>query len=382
MSVGGLPMVSAVWRRRRRSLARLLRTRYPPFLLGLPRRSPWAPVFVYHEVEAAAFEADLRFLAENGYRTLGADEFLACAGRAAKSVLLTFDDARRNFWEVAFRLLREFGARATVFPPTYWIEPGAGAGEAEERPGASGNFMTWDQLGECARSGLVDVQAHGHRHALVHVSTELIGFADPELTARHHIYDWPMRREGGRDRLGVPPLGTPVYAAEPLLSSRFRLLENEAAAEACRGLVAAGGGAAFFLREDARALLRRTFAEASHRGRARRADPAAFDALLREEFECSRGSIQRRLGRPPELFAYPWMLGSDLSLRYAAEAGFKAVFGVGFDFGRARRVAPPPLAFGRLKGGWLRLLPGRGRRRLREVLPERVRSPGWAHLAH
>ncbi len=95
MSLGSPP---AVWRRRRRSLGRLLRTRYPPFLLGLPRWSPQAPVFVYHEVEAAAFEADLRFLTENGYRTLGADEFVACGGRAARAVLLTFDDARRNFW--------------------------------------------------------------------------------------------------------------------------------------------------------------------------------------------------------------------------------------------------------------------------------------------
>lgn len=372
----------AHWRRHGRALSRLLRTRYPGFVFGLPRKSRRVPVFVYHEVEAAAFEADLRFLAENGYRTLGADEFLACAGRAAKSVLLTFDDARRNFWEVAFRLLREFGARATAFAPTYWIEPGPGGEAAEERAGAAGRCMSWDQLRECARSGLVDVEAHGHRHALIYTSTRLIGFASPDLVARHDLYDWPMRHEGGRDRLGVPPLGTPVYAAEPLLSSACRVLEDDRATDACRRLVAEGGGAAFFRRPDAGTLLRRTLAAAARaRGPARRADAAALGALVRDEFQRSRELLERHLGRAPGLFAYPWMLGSDLSLRYAAEAGIKAVFGVGFDFGRAERLASP-LAFGRLKGGWLRLLPGRGRRRLREVLPERVRSPGWAHLAH
>ncbi len=270
-----------------------------------------------------------------------------------------------------------------MFAPTYWIEPGAGDGVVEDRPGGAGKFMSWDQLRECAGSGLVDVQAHGHRHALVHVSTELIGFADPELVSRHHIYDWPMRHEAGRDRLGVPPLGTPVYAAEPLLSSGFRVLEDEAAAADCRGLVAAGGGATFFQRKDARALLRRTHAQAARPGGARRADPAAFERLLRDEFEHPRALLECRLGRAPELFAYPWMLGSDRSLRYAAEAGFKAVFGVGFDFGRARRVARPPLAFGRLKGEWLRFLPGRGRRRLREAVPERIRALVRSqHLAH
>lgn len=372
----------ARWRRHGRALSRLLRTRYPPFVFGLPRRSRQAPVFVYHEVDAAGFEADLRFLAENGYRTLGAGEFVACAGRAESSVLLTFDDARRNFWEVVFPLLRRFGARATVFAPTYWIEPGAGE-EAEERPGAAGKFMSWDQLRECARSGLVDVEAHGHRHALVYASARPVGFASPDLVARHDLYDWPMRHENGRDRLGVPPLGTPVYAAEPLLSAAHRVLEDDRATEACRRLVAEAGGAEFFRRPDAAALLRRTVAAAARGGgAARRAEPAALAALVRDEFERSRELLERHLGRAPRLFAYPWMLGSDLSLRCAAETGFEAVFGVGFDFGRARRIGWP-LAFGRLKGEWLRLLPGRGRRRLREVLPERVRgSLRSVHLAH
>ncbi len=34
------------------------------------------PVFAYHVVDAGTFEADLQFLATNGYETLGGDDFL------------------------------------------------------------------------------------------------------------------------------------------------------------------------------------------------------------------------------------------------------------------------------------------------------------------
>jgi hypothetical protein len=59
----------------RHSVTRLLRTQYPPFLLGIGPRPPCS-VFCYHEVDRAAFTDDLRFLAENGYRTLSTGEFV------------------------------------------------------------------------------------------------------------------------------------------------------------------------------------------------------------------------------------------------------------------------------------------------------------------
>jgi peptidoglycan/xylan/chitin deacetylase (PgdA/CDA1 family) len=369
----------------RRSAARLLRTRYPAFLFGIPGPRPSRPVFCYHEVDAEIFGGDLRFLAENGYRTLSTCEFFEAVSskREHRAVLLTFDDAKRNFWEVTFPLLQQFGARATLFVPTAWMEGGDGDAERETEAPA-GTFMTWEQLRACAGSGLVDVQAHGHRHALVHASTRLVGFATPDLVKLHPIYDWPMRQEDGRNRLGVPPLGTPVYHAEPLLSAGFRIVEDERPGRACRSLVEKLGGEAFFAQPGALAQLRRVHIDAIREGvQAHRIEGPEFEALVRAEFERSSALLRRHLGSAPEFFAYPWMLGSPLSLRFAAEAGVKAVFGVGFDFHRARRIAGPVAGFGRLKGDWLRFLPGRGRRRLREVVPGKLKGFLLSqHLAH
>jgi peptidoglycan/xylan/chitin deacetylase (PgdA/CDA1 family) len=375
--------MNASVRRLERSLTRVARTHYPAFLFGGRLAGNDIPVFVYHEVDASDFAADLRFLADNGYRTLTTDEFVQHhrGTRVARGVLLTFDDARRNFWDVTFPVLSDFSAHATLFVPTYWMGGGSGpmAG-GDDAAGAAEMFMTWEQIRACAHSGLVDVQSHGHRHALVYTSPRLVSFASPQLIASHQLYDWPMRHEDGRDIQGAPALGTPIYEAEPVLSASRRVLEDPGAVAACRAMVAAGGGAAFFARPDAVTALTRAHTSAI-RGRAPWvASGQELRWLVADEFLRSRECFERELGTIPRYFAYPWMLGSEHSLAVAMDAGIRAVFGVGLDVRRARRLLGPILAFGRIKGDWLRFLPGHGRRRLLDVAPEKVR--GFVHAQH
>src|SRR5579885_3631713 len=90
-------------RRAARGAQSVLRTRYPLFLLGLPVPRGEIPVFIYHDVEPESFARELEFLRANQYRTISLDEFLAAGERKShtreKRVLLTFDDARRSFYE-------------------------------------------------------------------------------------------------------------------------------------------------------------------------------------------------------------------------------------------------------------------------------------------
>ncbi|MEW6299078.1 MAG: polysaccharide deacetylase family protein, partial [Thermodesulfobacteriota bacterium] len=333
-----------------RSVRRALQTHYPRFLFGRPLREGEIPVFVYHDVDATDFAADLAFLRDNGYRTLSTDEFVRRfrTQDGGRSVLLTFDDARRNFWEIAFPLLCEFGARATLFVPTYWIgERRTSDGKEQASPGRN-MFMTWEELRTCARSGLIDVQSHAHRHALIYTSSRLVCFASPRLLARQDLYDWPMRREGETELLGFPPFGTPIYEAAPLLSASSRVIEDGAAVRACQEAVAGAGGAAFFASRGW--ALRLWKVHQAFAGRApgpTRMGEKAFRALVASEFLLSKRLFETELGQAPRYLAYPWMLGSPLSLELAAAAGIRAVFGVGLDFRRARRSEGPVPAFGR-----------------------------------
>jgi len=341
------------------------------------------PVFVYHEVEAEAFATDLEFLRHNGYRTISTEEYVRCAaGRASagKAVLLTFDDARRNFYEVVLPILREFSAHATLFVPTFWVD--GPRNEANSRPvGTVSLFMTWSQIHECLDSSLVDVHSHGHRHALVYTSERLIGFVTPALLASHPIYDWPMRRVCDGNELGWPPLGTPIYASEPLLSATRRLLEDEAASRACQELVWDNGGAEFFKRSGWRARLNRVYQAVPHK--MERTENTRFKELVASEFALSQELFLAELGVKSRFFAFPWVLGSPLALDLAAAHGFEAVFGVGIDFGRISRIKGPLPAFIRWKNDWLRFLPGIGRSRIRDVIPEKLKGfLSSQHLAH
>jgi peptidoglycan/xylan/chitin deacetylase (PgdA/CDA1 family) len=354
-----------------RAAAGPLRTRYPGFLFGLPVPRGEIPVFNYHEVTRETLEPDLAYLRENGYATLGLDEYVrAAASRSPRrAVLLTFDDAWESFWSVAFPLLRRYDMRAALFAPSHWVDGN----------GPPGLFMTWEQVRECASSGHVDVASHAWRHALVHTSATLAGFATPATLASTHFFDWPMRAGG---QLGPPAPGTPIHRAVPLLSARRCWVENTVVTEACTRL-AEEEGASFFASPDAEIRLRRRHAEVSANHPGRWMDEAELERERLREFEVSRNRFAEELGHAPRYFAFPWRLGNARALELARRFGMRAVFGVGVDFRTARRQGLPLPVYGRLKGDWLRCLPGKGRVHALPLLAAKLRRLGAsAGIAH
>jgi Polysaccharide deacetylase len=369
----------AAARRALRGAGNVLRTRYPLFLLGLPASRREIPVFIYHDVKMAEFARDLEFLRTNGYRTIGLDEFLtggeSKSGGRGKRVLLTFDDARRSFYDVALPILRSFDARATLFVPSYWMQPPSITG--------SSLFMSWAQVRACAESGQVDVQSHAHRHALVAISDQLIGFATPRLIARYDVYDWPMRHTATQERLGPPALGTPIYRATPLLSSDCRFLESPGLTDACARLVSESGGEAFFELSNWSKRLYRLYESRSAVLRGELMTDDEFAALLSSELELARAEFQTHIGYAPTCLAYPWILGSRRSLELAQRYGFRNAFGVALDYRRARRGRLPLPVFGRLRSDWLPLLPGRGRASFLSIAARKLATfSGSQPLAH
>jgi peptidoglycan/xylan/chitin deacetylase (PgdA/CDA1 family) len=73
----------------------------------------------------SAFERQIRFLSENGYRSISLAEVLqrqsTNADDTAKHVAITFDDGYENFYTNAFPILSRYGFTATVFLPTAFI---------------------------------------------------------------------------------------------------------------------------------------------------------------------------------------------------------------------------------------------------------------------
>ncbi len=128
--------------------------------LRLPRRRARRPS-----------RARLAHLADNGYVTLSADEYLAVLRGEreppARAVVLTFDDGRGSVWSVAAPLLRQHGMKAVVFlvpgrirsrpgPPVADLGgrrggPGRRGDASSRREEGEGALLSWEEIESLAR---------------------------------------------------------------------------------------------------------------------------------------------------------------------------------------------------------------------------------------
>ena len=163
------------------------------------------PILCYHRfgprsgqlaVTPTAFEAQMDYLARNGYHVIPLSQLTGFLERGEpvprKSVVLTIDDGYRSTFEVAFPILRKYGFPATVFLYSDFV----GAPDA----------MTWSQMKEMEASGLVNIQPHSKTHA--NLTIRLTGETDARYRERLRVeVDAPIRLI--QDRLAVSSL---VYA--------------------------------------------------------------------------------------------------------------------------------------------------------------------------
>ena len=102
------------------------------------------PVLMYHHVlsqdsfiasSIKNFDEQMKYLYENGWKTLSIDEFyqykLGKLKLPKKSVFITFDDGWRDNFIYAYPILKKYNLRATLFVVTQWIEKASISDECE-----------------------------------------------------------------------------------------------------------------------------------------------------------------------------------------------------------------------------------------------------------
>lgn len=149
------------------------------------------PVLMYHHVCPASglvtispqhFADHMRFLAENGWTSLGLAElarFLAGEPMPKKSVVITFDDGYLDNWLFAHPVLQRYGLKAVLFAVTGWLGEGAArnlsAGQdfafnhracmqaiAEQRHDEV--MMRWSEIEAVIAAQTFEIHSHTHTH--------------------------------------------------------------------------------------------------------------------------------------------------------------------------------------------------------------------------
>lgn len=164
---------------------------------SIARRLPWSPlakhareepaeeadllVVCYHAISAdweaalavtpAAFDAQMQHLRDEGYRSVKFTDAV-CGQATGKVVAITFDDAYRSTFDLAFPILRRHGFSATVFAPTDFIgsaEPMTWTGIERWLGGPHESelcAMDWEQLRELQAAGW-EIGSHTCSHPLL-----------------------------------------------------------------------------------------------------------------------------------------------------------------------------------------------------------------------
>jgi peptidoglycan/xylan/chitin deacetylase (PgdA/CDA1 family) len=167
-------------------------------------REKVVPILMYHSVSELSertchpyyetgttpriFEEHVKSLYENGYSAIALNELPAVMSNgkgASRSVIITFDDGYRDFFDNAFPILERYGLKATVFLV---------AGKMGSRSSMLGGkeILTWGDARELRKRGVVFGS-----HTVNHLKLKDLPFIEVEA----EIMDSKKEIES---RLGVP----------------------------------------------------------------------------------------------------------------------------------------------------------------------------------
>lgn len=212
------------------------------------------PVLTYHRfaescdsplcMPTSAFELQMRYLKDNGYHVITAEQLLAFLeyrqGLPRKSVLITMDDGYRSVYDIAYPTLKKYGFTATLFIYTSFV-------------GVSRMSVTWEQLKEMHGSGFT-IGSHSIYHSdlsrpkegetqqeyLARIDEELYGskkIIDQKLGQDTYFFAYPFgyydqrsiqtaREAGYKMAMSVKRGGNPFFA-NPLTLKRDQILKKD-----------------------------------------------------------------------------------------------------------------------------------------------------------
>ena len=102
----------------------------------------------YQKIEEEKFEAQMRYLRDNGYTSLFFSEL--DKPLPEKAIIVSFDDGFRSVYENAAPIMQKYGVKGNVYLPTAYV-------------GNNEKFMSWDMVKTLAENGF-EMQAHTHNH--------------------------------------------------------------------------------------------------------------------------------------------------------------------------------------------------------------------------
>ena len=148
------------------------------------------PVLNYHQindteknaltVNTEQFEAQMKYLAENGYTTITPNDMLDAwengTALPTKPIIITFDDGYLDNYNHAYPVLQKYQLKATIFLISDYV-------------GTYPNYVTWSDVQDMDESGLIDFESHTLSHEELTKAPSLEE-ATHQLVASKQAIEW------------------------------------------------------------------------------------------------------------------------------------------------------------------------------------------------
>ena len=368
---------------------------YPDFVYSgeAPARAGHVPVFIYHTIDPVRFEADLKYLVENGYTAIGMNELVRHlrGERQApeNAVVLTFDDARSSFWRFGYPLLRHYQLKGVLFViagltrdaetvrenlfSTWNGESSLADIEAIDPEDTT--LCTWPELRAMYKSGWIEIESHSLFHQEVFVGTEIVDFLGPDSS-------YVPYQTSATAYLSVSDVGAGIvpeqYYGLPLFQTAS-LHSGQCAWEVSGELI-----------QCARDWWRDVPVEARKNGAWRRWLRAKWDArdvtqeLRRQDASDVERSITEDIAQASALikdhvdrnagdhFCLPYTVGSEVSVCVITKLDVKSCSWGVMAENRHNTVGSNPMRISRIKSDFVWRLPGDSQRSLSQVYAKKL----------
>ena len=344
---------------------------YPKFVFGNGLENE-IPIFVYHKVRCRDFETQMRYLVDNGYETLLADEFheLITGNSPKKSrkiVLLSFDDGFSNFYDVAFPVLIKYNLKAVLYVIPNWV-------------GEKG-MLTWAQIDEISRSGLVDFQSHSLSHPKIFIDDRIQDFWVKKIAPA----DWnsPIRFNYHGMFNSENGFVFPIFQTSSRFSDHRRYMPNKEFIMNLNEYVFLHGQLSFFRKKNwKKKLFDFVTAFQGHELGAYEDEDEQYRSI-RYEIMMSKKAIESKIGSTTvSHFAYPWFERGLVTEKILRAVGFKtSVIGLSPER-NANLIGSSPYSLCRVSGDFIEALPGNNRSGFYKIMLKKMfRRLSWGYSA-
>lgn len=387
--------IKEVFRKNKDDLKGIFLRSYPDFIFKKRTvlETGEIPVFVFHSVIKEKFEEQLKYLAENNYKTVKADNLLDILTGDKKgfekTVVLTFDDGLGSLWTIAYPLLKKYGFvgisflipsiindNDEVFPNLEDFWQGKTSMDTISQRESISPFCKWNEIKTMHNSGIIDFQSHSNYHSSVFVSNKLVNFVNPAFKPSLLNSSLnPLVIINGKEILGNDiDWGFPIYKWDANLNTKTRYIENEMVSKSCIEFVKHNGGKNFFTKYDWKKQLENHWRESISKFEKFKnfQFPGERENDIKAELIESKQTIENKLNKDVKHLCYPWYKGNKNSIKISNEVGYKANYW-GMIGGRAINiVGDDPFYIRRLNEQYVFSLPGKGRKSLFKLLSNKM----------